>query len=174
VYVPFVATPDGNATHLHVLISSVTFNLIMTTPDTNQPADYFNSHYEFRSKQVLAGSGGTLGRHGTCSATTIVYNYTDIYGFNQYSLTCFFTTPVKVAVGTIYWVNIQPKFSGGTEALLVNAVNIPPLNHFGWSNDLDNSFINSASYGYTWAPTTNLGALDEFSRAIAGTYTAEE
>src|ERR1039457_6126317 len=70
-YVPFVPAPDGNPLHLHVLISSVTYNLIVNTPDTNPPADFAGMTYDFRSKEVLSGNGGTLGKHGGCYTTAV-------------------------------------------------------------------------------------------------------
>lgn len=172
-YVPFVAAPDGNATHLHVLISSVTFNEILPTPNTNPPADYAGMTYEFRSKEVMSGNGGTLGKHGSCFSTTVVYTGRSPNGYNEYAFTCYFKTPVKVPVGTMEWVNLLPKFTSSNYAYLVGATDVPGLNQFGWSNDLYNSFINSSYFGYSYAPTTGLGFLgfEEFSVAIAGTYT---
>jgi hypothetical protein len=171
VYVPFIPAPDGNPTHLHVLISSVTFNLQVTTPDTNPPADFAGMTYEFRSKQVLSGNGGTLGKHGGCFTTSVVYTGQQYFGFyNEYSFTCYFKTPVKVAVGTVGWVSLLPKFTTSNIGYLSNATDVPGLNQYGWSDDFYNSFFNSTSFGVTFAPATNFGSFQQFSVAIAGTY----
>lgn len=170
-YVPFIAAPDGNPLHLHAALSSVTFNEILSTPDTNPPADFAGMTYEFRSKQVLSGNGGTLGKHGGCYTTSVVYTGRSPNGYNEYAFTCYFKTPVKVPVGTIEWVNLLPKFTVSNYAYLVGATDVPGINQFGWSNDMYNSFFNSSYFGFSFAPTTGIGfGLEEFSVAIAGTY----
>jgi len=172
VYVPFVPAPDGNPLHLHAAVTSVSFYIQADTTSTNPPPDYVNTTYEFRSKQVLSGSGGTLGKHGTCYSTTWNYVRTDIYGYNTYFLTCFFKTPIKVAVGTIGWVNILPTLNGSTMAYVVNVNDFPPANQLGWGDMEDDSFVNSSSFGYNFSPANGAGgvAFPQFSVAMAGTY----
>ena len=170
VYVPFIPAPNANAANKHVLISSVTFNLLVTTSDSNPPADFAGMTYEFRKGQVMEGIGGTLGKHGNCSFTTIKFTQPE-NGYNEYSFTCHFTTPVKVAVGTIQWVSLYPKFTGSSYAYLSGATDIPG-NQFGWSNDLYNSFFTSTTFGANFNASTGFGpGFQGFSVAIAGTYT---
>ncbi len=177
IYVPFTAAPDGNATHKHVLISSVTFNLIMPTPNTNPPSDFAGMTYEFRSGQVLSGDGGTRGKHGGCYTTAVVYTGRSPNGFNEYTFTCYFNPASlpKVAVGTMEWVSLLPTFNASNYAYLVGATDLPAANQFGWSNDMYNSYITSSHFGYNFTPTdlngTGLPGFEQFSVAIAGTYT---
>jgi hypothetical protein len=173
IWVPFIAASDGNPLHKHVLISAVTFNEVAATPDTNPPADYAGMSYGFRTG-VLSGNGGTLHNHGTCPATVVTYTGVQAYGvYNEYAFTCQLlgTKAVKVPVGTIYWVNITPTFTVSTFAYLDDAIDVPELNHLGWGNDFDNSFINGAAFSLTYAPADGVaGGLEQFSVAIAGTY----
>lgn len=172
VWVPFIAAPDGNPLHKHVLISAVTFNEIATTPNTNPPADYAGMSYGFRTG-VLSGNGGTSGKHGTCPATVVVYTGLSPNGYNEYAFTCQLpgTKAAKVTVGTIYWVNVTPTFTASTYAYLGNAIDVPELSQFGWGNDNYNSFLNGAFYGLNYTPATTVGAgFTQFSVAIAGTY----
>jgi len=172
-WVPFIAASDGNPLHKHVLISAVTFNELTTTPNTNPPADFAGMTYAFRTV-VLSGNGGKLGKHGTCPATSVVYTGQSPSGFNEYSYTCNLALkPFKVTVGTIYWVNVTPTFSVSNYAYLSNAIDVPGLNQFGWSDDFYNSFFDSTYFGATFEPTQNVdfNGLGEFSVAIAGTYT---
>jgi hypothetical protein len=170
-WVPFIAASDGNPLHKHVSISAVTFNELTNTPDTNPPADFVGMSYAFRTN-VLSGKGGALGRGGPCPATSVVYTGLSPNGWNEYSYTCsLVSNPVKVAVGTIYWVNLMPTFNVSDYAYLSNAIDVPGLNQFGWGDDFYNSFFNSAYFGDTFAPATGLGSgFQEFSVAIAGTY----
>ena len=171
-YVPFVPAPDGNPLHLHVLISSVTFNLIVRTPDTNPPADFAGMTYEFRSKEVFSGNGGTLGKHGGCYTTAVLYTGRSPNGYNEYAFTCYFKAPVKVAVGTIQWFSLLPTFTTSNFAYLVGTTDVPAPNQFGWSNDMYNSFANSSYWGWSFAPSTSVASgFEQFSVAIAGTYT---
>jgi hypothetical protein len=172
VYVPFLPAPDGNPLHLHAAISSVTFNMISRQPNNNPPADYAGMTYEFRSKQVVSGNGGTLGKHGSCYSSTVVYTGTDVYGFNHYGFTCYFKVPIKVAVGTVGWVNLTPTFTGASYTYLIGATDVPASNQTGWGNVFYQSFTNSSSFGSNWQPTTAVAnGLEEFSIAMAGTYT---
>jgi hypothetical protein len=175
VWVPFIAAPDGNPLHKHVLISAVTFNEAATTPDTNPPTDFAGMTYAFRTR-VSSGNGGTQGKHGGCYTTSVVYTgVSPIPGlYNEYSFTCVFNplSLPKVAVGTILWVNVLPKFTVSTLAYLDEAIDIPGLNQFGWSDDYWNSFLNGPSFFLNYAPATNVDVhFGEFSVAIAGTYT---
>src|SRR5208282_3526065 len=60
VWVPFIAAPDGNPLHKHVLISAITFNEFAETPSSDPPADFDGMSYGFRTR-VSSGNGGTLG-----------------------------------------------------------------------------------------------------------------
>jgi len=170
-WVPFIPASDGNPLHKHVLISSVTFNELTTTPDTNPPADFAGMTYGFRTG-VLAGSGGKLGKKGICPATSVTYTGDSPFGYNEFSYTCDLSLkPVKVAVGTIAWVNVLPTFTVSNIGFLSDAVDVQANNQFGWSDDFYNSFFDSASFGYNFAPATTFGpGYSQFAVAIAGTY----
>jgi hypothetical protein len=172
VWVPFIAAPDGNPLHKHVLISAVTFNEMATTPNTNPPADFDGMSFAFRTG-VLSGNGGTLGKHGTCPATVVTYTGVSWVGLNEYSFTCQLvgTKATKVATGTIYWVNVTPTFTVSTGAYLDNAIDLPELNQLGWGDDMLNTFINGAYFGLNYTPATSVySGFEQFSVAIAGTY----
>jgi hypothetical protein len=170
VWVPFIAASDGKPFHKHVSISAVTFNEISLTPNTLEPADFDGMTYGFRTG-VSSGNGGTLGGHGTCPAVLVVYTGLSGSGFNEYAFTCMLTHPIKLAVGTIYWVNVTPTFTVSNVAFLDNAIDVPGLNQFGWGDDFWNSFINSTSFGANFEPAQDLfDGYGEFSVAIAGAY----
>lgn len=173
VWVPFIPASDGNPLHKHVLITAVTFNEFTTTPDTNPPADFGGMTYGFRTG-VLAGNGGTFGKHGKCPTTSVIYTGDSNFGQNEFSYTCILTTiPVKVPVGTITWVNVLPTFTTSNAAYLSNAVDVPPGDQLGWSDDFYNSFIDSVSLGRSFASADGVcgpGKCSEFAVAIAGTY----
>jgi len=173
VWVPFIAAPDGNPLHKHVLISAVTFNEVAATPDTNPPADFGGMTYAFRTG-MSSGNGGTQGKHGGCFTTSVIYTGVTIEGFyNEYSFTCVFKpglTLPKVAVGTVYWINVLPTFTS-TVAYLDEAIDVPGLNQFGWSDDYWNTFLNGPSFGLNYSPANTVDVhFGEFSVAIAGTY----
>jgi hypothetical protein len=173
VWVPFIPASDGNPLHKHVLITAVTFNQLTTTPDTNPPADFGGMTYGFRTG-VLSGNGGKLGIHGACPATTIIYTGTSHNGLYEFSYTCILTIkPVKVPVGTITWVNLLPTFTVHNAAYLSDAVDVPANNQLGWSDDFYNSFFDSASLGFSFAPANTAcgsAGCSQFAVAIAGTY----
>jgi len=172
IWVPFIAAPDGNPLHKHVLISAVTFNELVNTLNTNPPADFDGMSFGFRTG-VLSGNGGILGKHGTCPATVVLYTGVTFHGYNEYSFTCQLvgTKAVKVTVGTIYWVNVTPTFTSTTLAYLDNAIDLPEINQLGWGDDFYNSFINGAFFSLNYAPATSVGTeFEQFSVAIAGTY----
>ena len=175
VWVPFVAAPDSsNPLHKHVLITSVTFNEVANTPSTSPPADFAGMSYAFRTG-VFAGNGGLLGKHGGCFTTTVTYTGVSPFGYNEYSFTCYFNPAAlpKVAVGTLGWVNVLPKFNANTIAYLDEVQDNPAPNQFGWSDDYYNSFLNGLM-GFTevFSPATSTDIhFGEFSVAIAGNYT---
>jgi len=174
VWVPFIPASDGNPLHKHVLITAVTFNELTNTPDTNPPADFGGMTYGFRTG-VSSGKSGTSGRHGKCPTTSIIYTGDSPFGYNEFSYTCILTTiPVKVPVGTITWVNLLPTFTVSETAWLSDAVDVPAGDQLGWSDDFYNSFIDSVSLGYSFAPANTACALaggcSQFAVAIAGTY----
>lgn len=176
VWVPFIPASDGNPMHKHVLITAVTFNELTNTPDQNPPADFGGMTYGFRTG-VISGSGGTSGKHGVCPTTSVIYTGDSPFGYNEFSYTCILTTkPVKVPVGTITWVNLLPTFTVSDTAWLSDAVDVPPGDHLGWSDDFYNSFIDSVSLGYSFAPANTDTSLcgsagcSQFAVAIAGTY----
>jgi len=171
IWVPFIPAPDGNPLHKHVLITAVTFNELANTPNTNPPADFGGMTYGFRTG-VSSGNGGTLGKHGTCPATLVVYTGVSAFGDNEYSFTCQLlgTKAVRLVVGTIYWVNVTPTFTS-TEAYLDNAIDLPEVNQLGWGNDFYNSFLNGAFFSFNFGPATSVASdLEQFSVAIAGTH----
>jgi hypothetical protein len=173
-WVPIVPASDGIAAHKHVLISAITFNEVATESSTNPPPDYTGMTYAFATN-MLTGSGGTLGRHGTCPYTAVVFTGKQPYGYNEYSFTCQLgTTAVKVPVGTITWVNLTPEFTGAdtSVAYLENAIDIPALNQYGWGDMYWDSFFNSAYFNCKWVPAASGSNLTvaAFSVAIAGTY----
>jgi hypothetical protein len=171
IWVPFIPAPDGNPLHKHVLISAVTFNELATTPNTDPPADFDGMSYAFRTG-VSSGDGGTLGKHGTCPATMVTYTGVTYKGYHEYSFTCQLGAKAdKLAVGTIYWVNVTPTFTETTYAFLDNAIDLPELNHLGWGDDFYNSFINGAFFDFNFIPATSVSpSFEQFSVAIAGTY----
>jgi hypothetical protein len=174
VWVPFIPASDGNPLHKHVLITAITFNELTNTPDTNPPADFGGMTYGFRTG-VSSGKSGTSGRHGKCPTTSIIYTGDSPFGYNEFSYTCILTTiPVKVPVGTITWVNLLPTFTVSNTAWLSDAVDVPAGDQLGWSDDFYNSFIDSVSLGYSFAPANTACALaggcSQFAVAIAGTY----
>jgi hypothetical protein len=81
-----------------------------------------------------------------------------------------------VPIGTITWVNLLPTFTVGNTAWLSDAVDVPAGDHLGWSDDFYNSFIDSVSLGYSFAPANTVTSLcgsagcSQFAVAIAGTY----
>jgi hypothetical protein len=174
VWVPFIPASDTNALHKHVLITAVIFNEFTNTPDSNPPADFAGMTYAFRTG-VLAGHGGTLGPHGTCPSASAVYtgDHDPAFGAQSYefSYTCNLSlTPIKVPVGTITWVNILPTFTVSSDAALSNAIDLPPGDRLGWSNDFYNTFY-VHSPGFNFKPATSVfKGYEQFAVAIAGTY----
>ena len=167
VWVPFIAASDGNPAHKLVLVSSITFNEIMTNP----PTDMTGMTYAFRTG-VSSGNGGTLKQNNTCTTTSAVATGMTPGGYTEYAFTCYPKKfAVKIPVGTIYWVNILPTFTSSYNVFLDDAIDVPGLNQFGWSDDFYNSFFNSPYFGDNFAPATSIGSgAQEFSVSIAGTY----
>jgi hypothetical protein len=167
VWVPFIPASDGNPLHKIVKISSITFNEILT----NAPDDFAGMTYAVRSG-VSSGNGGKLVKSDTCNTTSVVATGLTTGPYTEYSFTC---SPkkfaLKVNVGTIYWVNVLPTFTTSFNVFLDDAIDVPGLNQFGWSDDFYNSFFNSAFFGFSFAPATSLGTgFEEFSVSMAGTY----
>jgi hypothetical protein len=170
VFVPFVATPDGNALHKHVLISSITFNELVSGI-----SDFTTMTYEVRTG-VGNGIPGTVRNSGSCVNPSAVPTGRGFGGESEYSFTCSPKAPIKIAIGTIYWINTTPTFTVSNVAFLDDVEDTPAPNQFGWGDDLYNSFFYSLLFGVNFAPTwgasgsCNGKGCDEFSVAIAGTY----
>ena len=169
IWVPFIVASDGNPAHKLVLISSITFNEGLTNP----PDDLTGITYAFRTG-ISSGNGGTLKQNGTCNTTSAVATGITTFSETEYAFTCFPKKfAVKIPVGTIYWVNIEPAFTSSFNVYLNNAIDVPGLNQIGWSDDFYNSFFNSAYFGDDFVPTTSIPSFtgfQEFSVSIAGTY----
>ena len=173
VWVPVVAASDGNTLNKHFSITTITFNELTTTPDTNPPTDFAGMTFGLRSG-VIPGSGGTSLKSGICPATSVVYAG-QTYVYNEYSYTCDKRSkPIKILVGKIYWINVMPKFTGSTLAYLSDSIDVAGLNQFGWGNDFFNSFNDSAFYGISFESTQSCcfdpDGLAMFSVAIGGNY----
>jgi hypothetical protein len=166
-WVPFIAASDGNPAHKLVLVSSITFNEIMS----NSPDDLTGITYAFRTG-VSSGNGGTLKQNGTCNTTSVVATGNTPNGYTEYAFTCFPKKfAVKIPVGTIYWVDILPTFTSSTGIFLSNAIDVPDPSQLGWSDDFYNSFFNSAYFSNNFVPATSVDiGMQEFSVSIAGTY----
>jgi len=172
VWVPFTPTSDGVRSgipplliHKHILVSSITFNMLMN----QNPTDLSKTTWAFKTL-VSSGDGGLNAPKGTCGFVSATLTGNSGFGFNEYSITCNLSTAAKLAVGTNYWVNVYPTFTVSSVGYVSNAEDVPPHNLLGWGDDFDNSFFNSAFFGDNYAPATTQGSFDEFSIAIAGTY----
>lgn len=172
VWVPFIPASDGNPLHKHVDITAITFNEATSTGSSTPPTDFVGMTYGFRTG-ILTGNGGKLGKNGKCETTSVVYTGESADGLFEFAYTCNLATPVKLAVGTIGWVNVLPEFNVSNFAFLDNSEGLPPINGLGWSDDFENSFwtSNAALGGDNFKPAEHVGtAFDNFSVAIAGTY----
>lgn len=172
VWVPVIAASDGNPADKLVLVSAITFNEVIYTGNSNPPPDFGGMTYAFRTG-VSAGNGGTLGKNGTCNATSVVATGLTPYGYTEYAFTCYPKKfAVKLNVGQIYWVNLLPTFTTSTyNVFLDDAIDVPNASQLGWSDDFYNSFFDSAYFGSSFVPATSVGpGAQEFSVSIAGTY----
>ena len=173
VWVPFTATSDGVRSgtpplliHKHILVSSITFNMLMN----QSPFDLTKTTFAFKTL-VSSGNFGLNAPKGTCGFATVTATGRSFNFYTEYSITCNLSTAVKLAVGTNYWVNIYPTFTSGSYGYLSGVEDVPPNNLLGWGDDFDNSYFNSTSFSANYTPATTQGnGLDEFSIAIAGTY----
>jgi len=78
--------------------------------------------------------------------------------------------------GKIYFINLQPQWPDGSGiAYVLDEEDVPPVNHEGWKTVEDDSYFNSPSIGYNYAPTWGSGGAcggigcDAFSVALTGT-----
>ena len=173
VWVPFTPTSDGVRAgtpplliHKHILVTSITFNMLMN----QNPTDISKTTWAF-STLVSSGNFGAPGPHNTCGFVTVAATGNSGFGYNEYSITCNLKTAAKLSVGTNYWVNIYPTFTSSSFGFVSDVEDLPVPNLLGWGDDFDNSFVYSTFFGDNYAPTWGTGAgNDEFSIAIAGTY----
>jgi hypothetical protein len=170
VFVPVVATPDGNSLHKHVQISSITFNESASGID-----DFTTMTYELRTG-VGNGIPGAVLKSGNCISATAVLTGRSSGGQSEYAFTCVPAKPIKIAIGTIYWINTTPTFTVSNFAFLDDVEDTPAPNQFGWGDDLYNSFFYDPAFEQnfqpTWGPFGSCHAVgcDAFSVAIAGSY----
>ncbi len=94
-----------------------------------------------------------------------------IYGNNQlptYSYTIKkLGKSCKLRKGEVYYINLWPASSNGY-GFVVNLVEAKPQNHYGWKNDLNDCYFNSASYGANYAMCDSEGYFPELSIALTG------
>jgi len=177
VWVPFVATSNGDRSDKHVEISEITFNEL--APEVS---DFSSLTYGLRTG-VSIGNGGIsiAAGTGTCVNPTAVPTGRSEPGLTEYSFNCTPKAPIKVTVGTVYWINLTPHFSDLGYGFLSAVEDAPAPNQMGWPNIDYNSYENSSFAGYDYDPTWGVYAqsypyicyssgCDEFSVAIAGTY----
>jgi hypothetical protein len=129
-------------------------------------------------QHVSAGNGGELYASGVAHSTDIPTGRSG-FGLTEYTHLVKFK-PVKFGKGICY-ANVTPQCIKGSQCgsaqyFASDEEDDPkPLNHVGNKNILDDSFINSASLGYNYAPTwgssgacNGLGC-DMFSGGVLGT-----
>jgi hypothetical protein len=183
VWVPMVIGSDGDPTHGHVRINSVTFNEQFADILACGACDYTGSTYDMRVK-VGSGEAGTVKESGTCPQSPAPVPTGNALGaYAEYSFTCLSSTKphsyfLEVAVGSVYWINVTPTFTGGDYAYLSDVEDVPSRNQLGWSDDFYNSFFYSGYFGYNFSPTQTTAAgspcggvgCDMLSVAVGGTY----
>ena len=124
---------------------------------------------------IKAGIAGRTVCNTSGTATIAVYGEGD-FGFTQYSYTvkklakaCAMRAGIK---GPTY-VNMVPTSANGY-GYLVDVQDANPVNHYGWKNNVDNSYFNGpvfgATYEATWGSSGACGGTgcDEFSIALTG------
>jgi hypothetical protein len=165
VYVPF-RVPKGQ----NWSVTGLAVNLLSTS--TAIPS---SSTWEIR-KGVSQGNGGKVIASGKGSSVSA--GQFDCGGIAVYCFTLL-TKRVRASLPSgRYWLSMVPQCNGmgcdAEEIFLADVEDNPPPNHYGPLEPWDDSFFNSNTFGYPFAPTWGSSGTcggkgcDRFSAAILG------
>jgi hypothetical protein len=167
-YVPFTV-PRGKKWH----VTGLAINLLGS--DSVIPSSVY---WEIRT-HMSSGVGGTLVASGTSSSTSP--GQFNCGGIEVYCFTLL-TKGVKATLPSgKYWLTSVPQCQNtdcdSVEYFLADVEDIPPHNYYGRLEPWDDSFFNSNTFGYSYAPTWGPSGVcagagcDRFSAAVLGTST---
>jgi hypothetical protein len=83
----------------------------------------------------------------------------------------------KLEKGKTYYVNLLPIYNDSNFGAVTDVEDKPAPNHQGWKNVIDDSYFNSSTFGYVYAPVWGSGGVcrgvgcDAFSIALTGKQT---
>jgi hypothetical protein len=75
--------------------------------------------------------------------------------------------PCKLKHDRLYYVNLLPTSSDGY-GYVANVEDKKPLNHYGWKNDLNHCYFNSATFGDDYVTCNSQGPFNELQIAVTG------
>jgi hypothetical protein len=150
-----------------VTVTGATFNQLLT------PGFMGTNPTPFQTQVgIVQGAGGTLvcNTYGTATATYYGGNFDGLpevsYSIKKLAKSC----KIQARKNGATYVNLLPIFSTGY-GYLTDVEDAKPANHYGWKNDLDDSYFNGSEYPYqpTWGSSGACGGgCDEFSIALTG------
>jgi hypothetical protein len=87
------------------------------------------------------------------SGNATVSVYENNQGFNLYSYTIKkLSTPCKLRKGKVYFVNLLPIYSDGSNGFVMDVPPKSPQNHHGWKSVLDDSYFSSTYFDRNYVP----------------------
>ncbi len=124
------------------------------------------------SAGVSEGNAGTVIASGTASATFQSTGRSG-FGYNEYTVLVHLTQSVNLQAGQ-YWLSVVPQCTDSGNDSCDDAqyfvTNTPGTNHYGIHEPVNESYFNSAYFGYTYAnacEVTDIGC-EEFSVGVLG------
>ncbi len=115
---------------------------------------------------VKPGQAGTTICSTSGNATVSLYQ--DFQAVQTWSITIKkLSKSCKLKKGAIYYINLLPTSSDGYGSA-ANVVDRNPQNHYGWKNDPNDCYFNSASFGADYSTCDSEGYFPELSIALTG------
>jgi hypothetical protein len=112
---------------------------------------------------IQPGQAGKTICNTSGNATISLYQDDTDYSYTVKKL----SRPCKLLKSKVYYVNLLPTSSNGYGAV-ANVEDARPKNHYGWKNDLNDCYFNSAYYGQDYVTCNSQGPFSELSIALTG------